>query len=127
MAVGGRRGGAGSGAAGVEGLRSTEGVGEAEEVFGVEGVGEAGGIEEGVGEAVVDGGHAGGGGVADVGDLDGGGLAGEERGGGCGRMWPVRSRRMSMRSSRMRCGELVRRRGRRVLAPVVGGGAAAGG
>ena len=39
--------------------------------------------------------------VAEVGDLDGGGFAGEERGGDCRPMWRVRSTRMSIWSARI--------------------------
>ena len=39
---------------------------------------DAGRIEIGIGEAVVDGGQAGGAGIAEQGDLDGGGFAGED-------------------------------------------------
>ncbi len=56
-------------------------VGESEDLFGVEGIRFARrwwGIKSGICEAVVDGGEAGAAEIAEVGDLDGGGLSGED-------------------------------------------------
>ncbi len=55
-----------------------EGAREAVECFGVEVVGHAGGIDEGIGEAEVDGGKAGGAEVAEGGELERCGFPGEE-------------------------------------------------
>ncbi len=61
----------------VEGAVAPEGVGEAEGFFDVHVVGIRR-VEVGVGDAVVDGGDAGRGGVAEPGDLEGGGLSRED-------------------------------------------------
>jgi len=61
------------------GVKTPETVGEADGGFAVDGVILAGGIEVGVGEAVVDGVQARGAGIAGECDLDGGGFEREKR------------------------------------------------